>query len=92
MATTPPSALGPESSAEYSGEKLLIFTAVFVPVQIAAVALRYLTRYLIKGAWGLDDILTLTALVLQLCMAGISIGKAVTTFFEDTIPPRGRRY
>lgn len=62
-------------SPEYSGTKLLTFTAVFVPTQIVAVGLRYLARYLVEGPWGLDDIVVLTSLTLQVCMAGLSIGR-----------------
>ena len=62
-------------SPEYNGAKLLTFTAVFIPTQIIAVALRYLARYLVEGPWGLDDILIFTSLSLQMCMAGISIGR-----------------
>ena len=61
-------------SPEYNGTKLLTFTAIFIPTQIVAVALRYLARYLVKGAWGLDDILIFASLSLQMCMAGLSIG------------------
>lgn len=75
MATTQSVAPPPGSSPEYSGDRLIIFTAIFLPVQVLCVALRYLTRYLIKGAWGLDDAVTLSSLLLQLCMAGISIGE-----------------
>ena len=62
-------------SPEYNGTKLLTFTAIFIPTQIIAVALRYLARYLVEGPWGLDDILILTSLTLQICMGGISIGR-----------------
>ena len=62
-------------SPEYNGTKLLTFTAVFIPTQITAVALRYLARYLVKGPWGLDDVLVLASLTLQMCMAGLSIGR-----------------
>lgn len=62
-------------SPEYNGTKLLTFTAVFIPTQIIAVALRYLARYLVEGPWGLDDIVVLTSLALQLCMGGLSIGR-----------------
>ena len=61
--------------AAYSGDKLITFTAVFVPVQILCVALRYLARYVVEGPWGLDDIVVLTSLVLQMCMAGLAIGQ-----------------
>ena len=63
------------TSSEYRGRRLLIFTACFVPVQIFCVALRYLARYLVKGPWGLDDIVVFTSLTFQLCLAGISIGE-----------------
>ena len=59
---------------EYSGTKRLTFTAVFVPIQVIAVSLRYLARYLVEGPWGLDDVVVLTSLLLQMCMAGLSIG------------------
>ena len=62
-------------SPAYNGTKLLTFTAVFIPAQIIAVALRYLARYLVEGPWGLDDILVFASLSLQMCMAGLSIGR-----------------
>ena len=61
-------------SSEYEGTKLLTFTAVFIPIQVVAVSLRYLARYLVGGPWGLDDTVVLTSLLLQMCMAGLSIG------------------
>lgn len=63
------------TASEYRGKRLLIFTALFIPVQIFCVALRYLARYLVEGPWGLDDIVVLTSLAFQLCLAGISIGE-----------------
>lgn len=60
---------------EYNGRKLLTFTAIFIPTQIIAVAMRYLARYLVEGPWGLDDVLVFTSLSLQMCMAGLSIGR-----------------
>lgn len=75
MVTGPSPASVPDYSAEYTGAKLTVFTAIFVPIQIFCVALRYLARYLVKGPWGLDDIVVLTSLVLQLAMAGLAIGK-----------------
>lgn len=62
-------------SPEYKGNKLLTFTAIFVPTQIIAVGLRYVARYLIEGPWGLDDVFVMTSLALQMCMAGLSIGR-----------------
>ena len=61
-------------SPEYNGAKLLTFTAVFIPTQIIAVGLRYLSRYLVTGPWGADDIIIVTSLCLQMVMAGLSIG------------------
>ena len=63
-----------DSSPAYEGRRLIIFTAIFIPVQITCVALRYFSRYLVEGAWGLDDILVMTSLALQIGMAGISLG------------------
>ena len=59
----------------YTGNKLLIFTAIFIPIQLICVALRYLSRYLVEGPWGLDDVLVLTSLASQLSLAGVSLGK-----------------
>ncbi|KAL9122552.1 MAG: hypothetical protein Q9187_000895 [Circinaria calcarea] len=99
MAVPPSSTVGPEASAEYSGDKLIIFTAIFIPVQIFCVALRYFVRYLIKGQWGLDDIVVLISLLLQLCMAGISIGSVKragvgyhTTYLEAQAPEKVTRW
>lgn len=64
----------PAPSAEYNGNKLIIFTGLFIPLQILCVALRYLARHMIKGPWGLDDLLILPSLILQLCQAGVDIG------------------
>lgn len=63
-----------ETSAVYDGHRLVVFTAVWIPVQFICVALRYLARYISSGSWGLDDILVLTSLFLQLCQAGVDIG------------------
>lgn len=63
----------PAPPGEYSGQKLLIFTAIYVPAQIVCVALRYLARYLVKGPWGLDDILVMASLCLQTAMGIISV-------------------
>lgn len=81
MVTGPSPAPMPDYSPEYTGAKLTIFTAVFVPIQICCVALRYLARYLVEGPWGMDDIVVLTSLVLQLGMAGLAVGK-YGLFFE----------
>ena len=64
-----------DTSAEYHGNRLIIFTAIYIPVQVFCVALRYVSRYMVEGPWGLDDAVVLTSLALQICMAGISIGE-----------------
>lgn len=46
-----------ETSSNYSGRKALVFTAIYIPIQVLCVALRYLSRYLVRGPWGFDDIL-----------------------------------
>ena len=67
---------GLSNSPEYIGWRLEIFTAFFVPIQIVAVALRYYTRWLIRGPWGWDDAIVLVSLAFQLIMAGIGIGRS----------------
>lgn len=66
-------------NTEYSGSKILIVTTILVPVQVFCVTLRYFVRYRIKGPWGLDDVVVVASLVLQLGMAGVAIGKLVPT-------------
>lgn len=61
-------------SAEYRGTKLLIFTAVFMPIQPICVGLRVVSRSL-NGAWGMDDIVILASLACQIGMGGITIGQ-----------------
>lgn len=80
--------LPPASDGEYSGHALIIFTAIFIPVQIICVALRYLARWVIKGPWGFDDILVFISLLLQLILAGISIGEHHSQIFH---PAQRRR-
>ncbi|KNG88224.1 hypothetical protein ANOM_004573 [Aspergillus nomiae NRRL 13137] len=58
----------------YIGDRLLIFTALFVPLQIFCVVLRFISRYKVRTPWGLDDAVILFALAQQMGMAGISIG------------------
>ena len=66
-----------ELSNAYSGNKLLVFTAIFIPAQVICVTLRYLARYLVKGPWGLDDAVVLLSLALQLSMGAISVGTSL---------------
>lgn len=60
--------------SEYIGNRLLIFTAVFLPLQIVCVGLRYLTLYFAPKSWGWDDLVIFVALAEQLAMAAIAFG------------------
>lgn len=62
-------------SAEWRGDRLLIFVGFFIPVQVICVALRYLAGRIIQRPWGLDDILVFASLTLQMGLAGLSIGE-----------------
>lgn len=64
----------PEEVSVYIGDRLLIFTALFVPLQIFCVVLRFISRHKVHTPWGLDDAVILFALAEQMGMAGISIG------------------
>lgn len=75
-----------DTGGEYRGDRLLIFTAVFIPIQVFCVALRYLARHLVKGAWGLDDVVVLISLVIQLSKAGLSIGGPFLLIVMRKIP------
>lgn len=61
--------------SEYIGWKLEVFTALFVPIQIFAVALRGYTQWLTQKPWGWDDLMVLIALGFQLIMAGVELGE-----------------
>ncbi|THV51512.1 hypothetical protein BGAL_0108g00080 [Botrytis galanthina] len=69
VTTTLPSSI----DSSYSGTHLVIFTAIWIPVLLVCVALRYFARWVIRGPWGVDDVLVFMSLLLQLCQAGISI-------------------
>ncbi|KAE8154101.1 hypothetical protein BDV25DRAFT_136247 [Aspergillus avenaceus] len=71
---------------EYIGDRLLIFTGLFVPLQICCVALRFYIRYKIRTPWGLDDAVILIALAAQLGMAGLSIGAVKTAGVGHHVP------
>jgi len=59
----------------YGGHPALIFTAIFLVIQIAFVALRYIAKWVVNVRWGYDDILVLISLFLQIAIAGIAFGK-----------------
>lgn len=68
-------------SSEYVGWKVDIFTGVFLPLQVAAVGLRFYTRRLTRSSWGIDGGITLVALILQIILAGLSLGSC--SFLES---------
>lgn len=57
-----------ETLSDYSGRKALVVTAIYIPIQVLCVALRYLSRYLVRGSWGFDDILIMASLSFQVAM------------------------
>jgi hypothetical protein len=64
-----------EDDSTFRGNRVIIFTAIWIPVQIICIVLRYVARWMINGPWVKDDILIFTALFLQICQAGVDISK-----------------
>lgn len=64
---------GPPDST-YQGHGALVFTGIFLIIQVTFVALRYLSKWQVNVKWGWDDILVLITLFLQISMAGIAFG------------------
>jgi hypothetical protein len=66
------------SSPEYIGWRLVVFTALFVPLQIIAVALRIYARRLVIGPkLALDDALVILALIFQLIISAVGVGECL---------------
>lgn len=63
------------TNSEYIGGRLAIFIAVFTPLQVLAVALRFYARTLTERPCGVDDWLVVTSLLAQLVQAGAAVGK-----------------
>ncbi|PQE33366.1 integral membrane protein [Rutstroemia sp. NJR-2017a WRK4] len=57
----------------FSGNVALVFTSVFLGIQVICVALRYISRWLSTAPWGLDDILVVASLLLNVGLAALSI-------------------
>jgi len=72
MANNAPTSLPPSTDATYGGQSLVVFTAVFMPAQVVAVALRYYSRWLLKN-WGLDDLIVLISLASQLLIGSLCL-------------------
>ncbi|CAI6341314.1 unnamed protein product [Periconia digitata] len=61
-------------SPEWIGWQLIAWAAIFTPLQIAAVALRFYARWLVVGKkYSLDDYLIIASLVFQLAACGIAV-------------------
>lgn len=66
----------PLSSRAFIGWRLEIFTAFFVPLQCAAVGLRFYARWLVVGnKFGIDDGLVAVTLIFQLVLSAIGVGE-----------------
>jgi hypothetical protein len=63
-----------------------VFTCVFIPIQILSVALRYLSRFLVRNAWGFDDILIFVSLLFQVGLGVITLGTFVSRSSEKVRP------
>ncbi len=67
-----------DSPGECHGHRSIIFTGIFIPIQIVSVVLRHLAPRLIKAAWGLEDVVIYVSLAIQMCFAGFAIGKLLS--------------
>jgi len=61
----------------YGGRPALVFTAVFLAIQLIVVWLRYMTKFIVNVKWGYDDVLVLVSLLLQIGLAAIAFGKSL---------------
>lgn len=69
----------------YGGHSALVFTGIFLGLQLIVVWLRYITKIVVNVKWGSDDILVLASLVLQIGLAAIAFGKPINQ--EAVTPP-----
>jgi hypothetical protein len=70
----------------FSGNVALVFTSVFLGIQVICVALRYISRWLSTAPWGLDDILVVASLLLNVGLAALSIGMIQILFGSVYVP------
>lgn len=77
---------GLSDSSEFSGNTVLIFFGIFVPIQIVCVALRFWSRYIVKASWGADDVFVAVSLFLQLVQAGLCIGQSILGLLLFVVP------
>lgn len=64
-----------ENDSEFIGNRLTIFVAVFTPLQLLTVVLRFYARSLTAHRYGVDDWLVMAALLGQFVATGIAIGQ-----------------
>lgn len=60
---------------EYVGNRLTVFIALFTPLQLVVVVLRFVARRLTARRHGIDDWLVITCLLSQFIATGIAIGQ-----------------
>jgi hypothetical protein len=73
----PPGMPPGDVDSTYGGHSALVFTGIFLALQLIVVWLRYITKLIVRVKWGYDDILVLVSLVLQIGLAGIAFGKLI---------------
>jgi hypothetical protein len=79
------------TSATSIGWRLELFSALFIPLLVVAVVLRFYARWLVVGTEAaLEDALVIVSLVSQLALAAVGIGKFASEFavgeatYQDT--------
>lgn len=61
------------------GHKTIVFTIIIIAFQFAAVFVRFISCRIKRVSWGgLDDILIVVSMVIQLGLATLAFGKPVT--------------
>jgi hypothetical protein len=72
------------TESEDIGSRLQIFSGVFIPLQVIAVALRFYSRWLVVGqSHPLEDALVVVALISQLILDSVCLGKWSAMFKVD---------
>ena len=63
-----------ESPASTGGH-VLILVGILIVLEVVCVGLRYLSRYLSRAPWGVEDSLILAAFICQMATNGAAIGE-----------------
>ena len=61
-------------SDDYRGDRVIILTAILIPIQISSVILRQIARRIISATWGFENVLIYLSLVTQIAFAGLAFG------------------